>query len=399
MRIAVICDNAFTETGRTVHAWGYFSTLVWERLQPMVTRVTVFGRFRPWDGSPQWLEIPRRPWLDFHLLRAPFGPIRTVVWLAALFPRFLRELRSYDVILIKIFSLTGIVAWVAACLLRKPILVQIVGDPARAFVGRFHEVLWPPITQLGGRFLACLTRTMVRTAQAVWVVSDELSRSYVGRRRPYVVASESKLTEGVYWRRDRTAGDPPRLLFVGRLERVKGIFILVQAIAVLAKHGKAATLTIVGDGSLREEVLELVVKLGLRELVEFRGYVGFGPSLFALYREADVLVLPSYSEGLPLVVLEAMANSLPVVATRVGGIPSVVEDWYNGRLVAPGDPEALAQAITDVVADEKNFRRMSQAAYETALAWSAEGEANKVATLFLKVLRNLQNKMSYMSQQ
>jgi glycosyltransferase involved in cell wall biosynthesis len=134
----------------------------------------------------------------------------------------------------------------------------------------------------------------------------------------------------------------PLWVCAGRLERQKGQDVLIEALAALRGRGVEFVCGIAGEGSLRPALERQCESLGLGQHVRFLGQVeDLGPLLAA----ADAVVMPSRWEGMPLVVLEAMARARPVVASAVGGIPEVVEDGVHGRLVAADDPEALAGAL------------------------------------------------------
>lgn len=154
------------------------------------------------------------------------------------------------------------------------------------------------------------------------------------------------------------AGDAvAQVVCVGRLMPVKGIEYLIRA----AVHVPDARFVIAGEGPLEPELRQLVDSLGLSERVRFAGYVS---SAAAVLAAADVVAMPSLSEGLPLVAIEAGALGKPVVATRVGGIPEIVEDGVTGLLVPPEDPGALGTAIRRLLEDEGLRLRMGAAAAE-----------------------------------
>lgn len=144
-------------------------------------------------------------------------------------------------------------------------------------------------------------------------------------------------------RAQRVAGDL-RILFVGRLVPEKGPDVLVEAVRLLATGGTAVEVRIVGEGPLRGELQRLVSRAGLDDRVHLLGAVG-QDELPDLYEWADVFCLPSFAEGVPAVLMEAMSSELPVVTTRIAGIPELVGDGVEGLLVEPGRPEELAEAL------------------------------------------------------
>ncbi|GHG11560.1 glycosyltransferase family 4 protein [Paracoccus aerius] len=172
------------------------------------------------------------------------------------------------------------------------------------------------------------------------------------------------------------------LLFVGRLAAAKGVPVLIEAMPqILAAHPDAH-LTLIGDGPDRERLQDQVQRLGLSGAVRFAGYQSQDEVALALARSA-AFVLPSFAEGVPVVLMEAMAARRPVVATRVAGIPELVEDGISGRVVAPGDGAALAAAVCDILSAPDKAVRMGEAGRRTVEAeFNIACEAKKLAALF-----------------
>lgn len=176
--------------------------------------------------------------------------------------------------------------------------------------------------------------------------------------------------------------DPARLLFVGYLRPEKGLGVLLDAFDRL-RRDRRLTLTIAG-GSDRASVAERDIRARIAASpwaadVATIGHVDFGPPLFDLYRAHDVLVLPSLSEGTPRTLVEARAFHCPVVASRVGGIPTSVRDGHDGLLFPPGDAAALAAAIARLLDDEALRARLVAEGRRTAGERSVERFAGRLA--------------------
>jgi len=141
----------------------------------------------------------------------------------------------------------------------------------------------------------------------------------------------------------------------GRLSPEKGFGVLVEAAAIVARSDPGAGFIHFGDGPLREAISRRIEELGLE-----RRFIlaGFRDDLDRFLPHWDLSVLPSFTEGLPTVVLESYAAGIPVVATAVGGTPEAVADGVDGYLVPPGDPIALARRILDLLKDEDKRRDM-----------------------------------------
>jgi glycosyltransferase involved in cell wall biosynthesis len=175
---------------------------------------------------------------------------------------------------------------------------------------------------------------------------------------------------------------PPRYLVgaAGRLSPEKGFGILLEGAArVVAKDASVGFLHF-GDGPLRGELQRRIDALGIEDRFVL---AGFRSDLDQFMPFLDVLALPSFTEGMPNVVLEALAAGVPVVATAVGGTPEVVEDGVSGRLVPPGDPDVLAVCISSLLADDAARRRMAQRAQQRILTeFTFEAQARQYARLF-----------------
>lgn len=163
------------------------------------------------------------------------------------------------------------------------------------------------------------------------------------------------------------AADAPRpnlVLFLGRLHAAKGIFDLLEAIAALRREVPDVRLVCAGDGD-RIAVAAYAARLGIADAVTFTGRVG--PSgKRALLESSAVFALPSYDEGLPMSLLEAMAAGVPVVAAAVGGIPETVLEGVSGFLVAPGDKATLQRLLRMLLLERALAGRVAAAGRESA---------------------------------
>src|ERR1017187_6015062 len=159
----------------------------------------------------------------------------------------------------------------------------------------------------------------------------------------------------------RPSPSPFQIICVGRLAPVKGLHLLIWAMAALVKEARHIRLRLAGDGPERVALRQDVENRGLSDHVSFEGNVN-QDKLLDLYRESDALVLSSFAEGLPVVLMEAMAMEIPCVATWVNGIPEIVTHETDGLLVPPGDPEALARAVARLMDNAEVRRTLGQRA-------------------------------------
>ncbi|HVB59363.1 MAG TPA: glycosyltransferase family 4 protein, partial [Candidatus Acidoferrales bacterium] len=156
----------------------------------------------------------------------------------------------------------------------------------------------------------------------------------------------------------------PVLLVAGRLEPQKGHRVLIDALPLILREFPRVRLVCLSDGALRSKLEQRVAELGLQNSVRFTGYQ---PDLLPWLALADICVLPSYYEGLPVAVVEALASGKPMVATAVDGTPEVLTDGETGLLVPPGDSASLAKAIIQMLANPEQRASMARKGHERVL--------------------------------
>ena len=169
---------------------------------------------------------------------------------------------------------------------------------------------------------------------------------------------------------------------VGGIQRRKGQLDLVEAARAIASRFPDVVFTVAGSGNDLEFRERLDARIRELELERHFRFIGFEPDIFNLLSISEALVHPSHSEGFGLAILEAMAMSLPVVATRCGGPEEMIEDGDTGRLVDVADPPALAAAVNAVLADPVDARAMGVRAGRAARAFSLKTTAERTATLY-----------------
>jgi glycosyltransferase involved in cell wall biosynthesis len=202
-----------------------------------------------------------------------------------------------------------------------------------------------------GPFRRACIRWCLRSADTLIALSpgwQQRLQALVGRGDVYVVHNPVFIP-AARKRTDTVHAEMPRLLFLGKVCVAKGVRELLQALVRVREEFDAVQLTLAGDGDL---VLaqQWIDELRLTDCVQLTGWVE-GQVKDQLWREAAVLVLPSHAEGVPMCILEAHGLGVPVVATRVGGIPDVIEHGVHGLLVPPRDPAALAEALATLLRD------------------------------------------------
>lgn len=182
----------------------------------------------------------------------------------------------------------------------------------------------------------------------------------------------------------RENNEIPEILCVGRLCPAKGQHVLLEAAAILKEKKVSFHVTMVGDGEDRESLTELCNQLELTDFVDFTGALG-QDEVRDYYRQADIFVLPSFAEGVPVVLMEAMAKEIPVISTRITGIPELIAHDNNGLLATPADIQELAgQLITLIESDEKRRDFGVKARMKVVDMYNQHKNNKELARLFLQ---------------
>lgn len=217
---------------------------------------------------------------------------------------------------------------------------------------------------------AFVFRQLAKLTKGMAAVSTETARQFalesgVAEDR-FAILSSGVDTDVFHPAPSRRAQDRIVLGCVGRLDPVKAHDVMIAALAKLVAAGSHdVELRLLGDGPCRADLEELVRTLGVQDRVRFCGMMSDIPDQL---RELDIFILSSHREGRPTSIMEAMASGLPVVASRVGSIPDLVESGETGLLVEPGDAAGLAEAIAVLLGEEGKRRQFGAEARRVAVA-------------------------------
>ncbi len=182
--------------------------------------------------------------------------------------------------------------------------------------------------------------------------------------------------------REAPHGEQLRILTVGRIDAMKGTVLLLQALSLLGERGLRPSLTVVGAGPSAAKATRIADQLGVGELVSWTGAVG-QDRIRGLYEGCDVFCLPSFAEGVPIVLMEAMAMALPVVANAITGIVELVDDGVSGFLVRPGRLDQLTDRLARLLQDPRLRSSMGRAGRRRVAAeYDLEQNARTLAELF-----------------
>ena len=275
--------------------------------------------------------------------------VRSGWQLGAAIPRLLSLLRVQrpDILHTHLYH-AGVLAWISSAFGWTPLRVH-----TRHYDTCLHKfgAWWDPL----------IDRSATRAADSVVAISNAVKDVLVNLEgvppgRVRVIHNGSDVPDILHDPRPR--GGAADLIAVGSLHPWKGHDYLIRAMALVRQAIPGVHLRILGEGSERPVLERLVEQLELGGVVELPGFVG---DVLGALASSDLMVQPSLEEGFGISILEAMSQQLATVASRVGGIPEIVEDQVTGLLVPPGDEEALASAIVGLLNDPSRRRAMGLA--------------------------------------
>ncbi len=239
---------------------------------------------------------------------------------------------------------------------------------------------------------APLAKLVFRNADAVIALTGDMRKSiakfYAGSID--VIPNGIELEDFTNLSRERARrklnvdGDEKVIMFVGRFRPEKNVACLIQAMKIVAERNHRVRLFVVGEGPEEEKLRKLTKELNLELKVNFVGQV-VHEKVPEYLIAADVLVLPSLSEGFPVVLPEAMACGLPIVAARVGGVPEIVIDGENGLLVDPRKPEQVAEAVLKILENYDLATKMSANNIASVRQYSWKTTAEKLVEVYRKI--------------
>lgn len=252
--------------------------------------------------------------------------------------------------------------------LTTPKLLHVVGNTRKVIdASTAYHPLMKKLAQWFASRTDAATQRLAAEPHTRIVTNGREMWDQLGCRRGRVVVSSCLARDEIQPRGDTTLRNPPRLLFVGYIRPEKGCLLLLDAFEQL-RRTRPLKLTLAGGSSrqsaLEQAILDRVRSSPFRNDLELPGIIPFGPPLFDLYRNHDVYILPTFSEGTPRTLVEARAFGCPVIATNVGGIPSSVDDGRDGLLIPPNDVGAIVRAVERILDDEPLRLRLIAAGLE-----------------------------------
>jgi len=290
-------------------------------------------------------------------------------------------LKESDVLWLRLPSAVAVFFWWAARKQRKPVILHVSGNILLSPGSPKYKGLLRFVALIGAYAVHLLTRWMSRYGITL-VTGGELKELFSTSLYPAYLLDDISLSESDLHAPVKIKKQATELLFVGRLDYGKGIEILLQTIEELREEFPHIRLRLAGSGPLLDSMQKLIAERKLQDNVELLGFVSASASLQGLYRDADIFILPSDScEGFPRVILEAWGAGLPVLATRLGGIPYRIRHGENGLLVKPGDKDGLRDALRELLSDGELRYRLARTGFETVKSLTFERQALHIREL------------------
>jgi glycosyltransferase involved in cell wall biosynthesis len=245
------------------------------------------------------------------------------------------------------------------------------------------------------RLLSALLRASLSLAEVIVVLAQcefEAYREFIPGADIRVIPNAiDSAPYSALQRQHVSPSAPLRLVYIGRLCRQKGLYEALSGLYLAREDGVDATLVIAGSGPIEASLRQLVERLKLRRAVTFAGPL-FGEAKMALLATSDVLLFPTYAEGLPYALLECMAAGLPAITTRVGAIPDVVVDGVHGIFVPPRTVHPIAQAIAKLAGNRQLLAQMRDACRtRIASRYSLQNFSGEFSRLYSDISANRRN--------
>jgi len=288
------------------------------------------------------------------------------------------------------FHFTTDISALACKISKKPLIITIHGSRGNMIPTKALDATADIYDQTIGSFT-------LKAASRIIVVSKQMKRELMNRgvdQRKIVEIPNGVNVKEINGSRDYNVDwsidardQHETVLSVGRLAESKGYRYLIDAIPQILEKINGLKVVLVGkDHGYKEELLRQAKNLGVSDVVEFKGFVP-DAELIEYMRKSNVFVLPSLYEGMPSVLFEAMSLGKPVVATKVGGIPEIIENRRNGILVEPGSSAQLAEAIIELIGDEAYARKLGIEGKESVKKYSWESISKQIEREYYECLK------------
>jgi glycosyltransferase involved in cell wall biosynthesis len=293
-------------------------------------------------------------------------------------------IKNSDFVLINIPNYLGILAWLVCLLQRKRFALRLAGNWAQVIRLAFYNHKMKVLGDISYWLHHLLVTVMIKTSNATLAHGQELAELYGSKNSQVVRIISSTIHDTDVASCIAESGkEECQFLYVGRFELSKGLFELLHAAKALKDENMNFLIRMAGDGPRLDYFKNIGNELGINDRIEYLGWVGY-EGLKEIYRTSDAFVFPSYSETGPKVVIESMANGLPVIVTKVGSVPVVMEDQKTGFIIPVKDIPALKNALRKMILERDLRRAMAQSCLIRARQFTMESERDCVHNIFKK---------------
>jgi glycosyltransferase involved in cell wall biosynthesis len=361
MKVLIATESRFDRTPDG-NCWNVGSSgyEFWQRYLEVFDEVRILGRVQDVPVAPQRAVRADGPGISLVPLPYYLGPWAYLSKYGSLRRAARRAADTHDSVIIRTPGAAADLLVSAFGRSGRPYGAEVVGDPYDVFVPGGVRTVLRPI--LRWRMTNDIRRQCAHACAVAYVTAGFLQRRYPAAPAAHVASySCVDLTDDAFVSEPRgvsPTGGTRRIVFVGSLEQMyKAPDVLIDAVAAACARGGDLRLTLLGDGRHREELEARAGARGLAGRVQFLGYLPTGDAVRKELDAADLFVLPSHTEGLPRALIEAMARGLPCIGSSVGGIPELLS---SSERVTPGDVDALASRILEVLGDGERCCRLSR---------------------------------------
>lgn len=368
MKLILCCEYRFLQTpDGQVWTSSAFTYSFWQRYLTAFSHLSVLARVQQVEtAKADWHKVTG-PQVSIIALPYYLGLSGLVKSLPSLIKVLYRAINNHHGLIFRVPSQTAMLARLVHP--RRAFALEVVGDPADVFAAGITR---PVLDKLLGKISAWQLRRMTYKAVAVsYVTRAYLQNRYPAHPQKFQVACSSiSLTPEWFADTPRHYQHPATtMLFVGSFAQLyKGQDVLIQALHMLKQKGSQYHLTMVGGGEKLVAMQQLATALKIDNQILFTGELPHQRILEHM-KKSDVFVLPSRTEGLPRVMVEAMATGMPAIGSNAGGIPELLSE---DRLTEPGDAQGLARRIDELCNDPAQLTQASAANLETARAYSQD---------------------------
>jgi glycosyltransferase involved in cell wall biosynthesis len=348
--------------------WKYFANIYSSELKKKNVSIIPLFTYRSFSIKKLWLKK-----LNAYLC-----------WHKNLF----KGINKSDICLCYMPSPMTIIGFCIAKFLKKPIIAYIGGDLAK------YELIIKQGSYAKKVFLFfkyIMQQIVLKKSNKILCRNQEiLKKSKNETDKTFYIKGNTRLSiEDMYFRKDTCKKLPIRILVVSSLIPLKGVDDIIVALSILKTSGYNVFLT--HAGAFYQENLvsykRLVVKLGIEKYIEFKGFIQNFYELLQLYRQSDIFIIASHSEGFPRAITEAQSQGLPVITTAVGGIPKVLKNGKDAILIEPGKPYQLAEAVESIIRKPYLRRRIISNGYLNSRAeLFGKSPADQIADLSVNII-------------